>query len=196
MTAALRAGDPVIVNVALGDRGYDIVVGRGVMASLGARLAALRPGAGVAIVTDQTVAGHHLAGAAAALDAVGLRSSSVVIAPGEGSKSWRVLEEVCEALLKRRIERGDLVVALGGGVVGDVAGFAAAIVRRGIGVVQVPTTLLAQVDSAFGGKTGINSAYGKNLIGAFHQPILVVADTTVLDTLPVRTFRAGYAEVV
>jgi 3-dehydroquinate synthase len=196
MTAAVRAGDPVVVNVALGERGYDIVVGRGVMASLGARLAALRPGAGVAIVTDQTVAGHHLAGAAAALEAAGLRSSSVVIAPGEGSKSWRVLEEVCEALLKRRIERGDLVVALGGGVVGDLAGFAAAIVRRGIGVVQVPTTLLAQVDSAFGGKTGINSAYGKNLIGAFHQPILVVADTTLLDSLPVRTFRAGYAEVV
>lgn len=196
MTVPVRSGDPVVVNVALGARGYDIVVGRGLLASLGARIAALRPGAAVAIVTDRVVARHHLAAAEAALDAAGLRASSVVIAPGEGSKSWRVLEELCETLLRRHIERGDLVVALGGGVVGDLAGFAAAILRRGIDVVQVPTTLLAQVDSAFGGKTGINSAHGKNLIGIFHQPILVVADTTVLDTLPVRTFRAGYAEVV
>jgi len=196
VTVPVRAGDPVLVNVALGERGYNIVVGRGVLASLGVRIAALRPAARVAIVTDQTVAGHHLAAALAALETAGLSASSVVIAPGEASKSWRVLDEVCEALLKRRIERRDLVVALGGGVVGDLAGFAAAIVRRGIGIVQVPTTLLAQVDSAFGGKTGINSAHGKNLIGAFHQPILVVADTTVLDTLPARTFRAGYAEVV
>jgi 3-dehydroquinate synthase len=196
MTAPVRAGDPVVVNVALGSRGYDVVIGRGILASLGSRIAALRPGAAVAIVTDANVAGHHLGAAEAALAAAGLRVSAITIPPGEGSKSWRMIEQVCETLLARRVERGDLVVALGGGVVGDLAGFAAAIVRRGIGVVQVPTTLLAQVDSAFGGKTGINSAHGKNLIGAFHQPILVVADTTLLDTLPQRTFRAGYAEVV
>jgi 3-dehydroquinate synthase len=187
VTAPVRPGDPIVVNVALAERGYDIVIGRGVLASLGAA---------IALVTDRTVAGHHLAAAEDALRAAGLRTSSVVISPGESSKSWQVLEEVCETLVRHRIERRDLVVALGGGVVGDLAGFAAAIVRRGIGVVQVPTTLLAQVDSAFGGKTGINSANGKNMIGAFHQPILVVADTTVLDTLPPRIFRAGYAEVV
>jgi len=195
MTAPLRS-DPVIVNLPLGERGYDIVIGRGALAGLGHRIAALRPGAAAAIVTDQTVAAAHLGAAEASLQSAGLRASSVVIAPGEGSKSWRTLEQVCEALLARRLERRDLIVALGGGVVGDLAGFAAAIVRRGIGVVQVPTTLLAQVDSAMGGKTGINSAHGKNLIGAFHQPILVVADTMLLDTLPVRDFRAGYAEVV
>ena len=105
-----------------------------------------------------------------------------------------MLEHVCDALLAAKIERGDLVVALGGGVVGDLAGFAAAITRRGLGVVQVPTTLLAQVDSSVGGKTGINSAHGKNLIGAFHQPILVLADTALLDTLPPREFRAGYGK--
>jgi 3-dehydroquinate synthase len=196
VTVPVRAGDPVIVNVALGERGYDIVIGRGIIASLGARLKALRPGAAVTIVTDQTVANLHLGAAEGALHGAAVRASSVIIAPGEGSKSWRALEDLCETLLARRIERRDLVVALGGGVVGDLAGFAAAIVRRGIGVVQVPTNLLAQVDSAFGGKTGINSPHGKNLIGAFHQPLLVVAETQFLDTLPPRTFRAGYAEVV
>jgi 3-dehydroquinate synthase len=196
VTVPVRSGEPVVVNVALGPRGYDVVIGRGILGSLGSRIAALRPGAAVAIVTDATVARHHLGAAEGALAAAGLRVSSITIPAGESSKSWRAIEEVCETVLARRIERGDLIVALGGGVVGDLAGFAAAIVRRGIGVVQVPTTLLAQVDSAFGGKTGINSVHGKNLIGAFHQPILVVADTTVLDTLPPRTFRAGYAEVV
>ena len=115
--------------------------------------------------------------------------------PGESSKSFPVFERVCEALIEARIERGDLVVALGGGVVGDLAGFAAAVVRRGLDYVQVPTTLLAQVDSSVGGKTAIDSHHGKNLVGAFHQPLLVVADTALLDTLPVREFRAGYAEV-
>jgi 3-dehydroquinate synthase len=118
-----------------------------------------------------------------------------VVLAGEGSKTFPVFERVCEALIRERIERGDLVVALGGGVIGDLAGFAAAAVRRGLDFVQVPTTLLAQVDSSVGGKTGINSAQGKNLIGAFHQPILVVADTALLDTLPPRQFRSGYAEV-
>ena len=121
---------------------------------------------------------------------------TVSVPPGEGSKSFEVFERVCEELIDARIERGDLVVALGGGVVGDLAGFAAAAVRRGLDYVQVPTSLLAQVDSSVGGKTAINSRRGKNLIGAFHQPILVVADTALLDTLPPREFRAGYAEVV
>ncbi len=195
MTAPIRSADPIIVDVSLGTRGYDVAIGRGLMAELGTRIAALRPDVSAAIVTDETVAGHHLRAAEAALDARGVRAKPVIVAAGEGSKSWRALEGVCEALLAARIERGDLVIALGGGVIGDLAGFAAAIVRRGLDVVQVPTTLLAQVDSAVGGKTGINSGHGKNLIGAFHQPILVVADTALLDTLPARAFRAGYAEV-
>ena len=171
--------------------------GADLLASLGARVAALRPGAKAAIVTDENVARHHLAAAEAALrqcrhgDEPG-RS----LPPAKASKSFRVFEQVCEAIIAARIERGDLVVALGGGVVGDLAGFAAAAVRRGLDYVQVPTTLLAQVNSSVGGKTAINSAHGKNLIGAFHQPILVLADTAVLDTLPAREFRAGYAEIV
>jgi 3-dehydroquinate synthase len=195
MTAPLRT-DPTIVDVALGARSYDIVIGRGVIASLGARIAALRPGAKVAIVTDDNVARHHLGAAEAALSHAGVVHSRVRVPPGEASKSYRVFEQVCEALIASRIERGDLVVALGGGVIGDLAGFAAAVVRRGLDYVQVPTTLLAQVDSSVGGKTAIDSAHGKNLIGAFHQPILVLADTALLDTLPPREFRAGYAELV
>jgi 3-dehydroquinate synthase len=196
MTVPLRAGDPIVVNVGLGDRAYDIAIGRGQLSTLGARIAALRPGCKAAVVTDETVARHHLAAAQAALKAAGIESSSVAVPPGEGSKSFAMLERVCDALLAARIERGDLVVALGGGVVGDLAGFAAAVLRRGVDCVQVPTTLLAQVDSSVGGKTAINASHGKNLIGAFCQPILVVADTALLDTLPAREFRAGYAEVV
>jgi len=196
MTAPVRSGDPIIVNVPLGERGYDIAIGRGLLAELGRRVAALRPGAAAAIVSDETVAGRYLAQAEAALGAAGVRVSRIIVPAGEASKSWRVLESVCEQVLDARIERGDLLVALGGGVVGDLAGFAAAIVRRGLSVVQVPTTLLAQVDSSVGGKTGINSAHGKNQVGAFHQPVLVIADTALLDTLPMREFRAGYAEVV
>jgi 3-dehydroquinate synthase len=197
MTAPVRSGDPIIVNVPLGERAYDIAIGRGLIASLGERIAKLRPGAAVAIVSDEIVAARYLAKAEAALTAARIRSSRVIIVPaGEASKSWRELESVCEQLLDAKIERGDLVVALGGGVVGDLAGFAAASVRRGISVVQVPTTLLAQVDSSVGGKTGINSAHGKNQVGAFYQPVLVIADTALLDTLPARQFRAGYAEVV
>jgi 3-dehydroquinate synthase len=195
MTAPLRA-DPATVKVALGARSYDIAIGRSLIASLGARLKALRPGAKAAIVTDENVARYHLAAAEAALADVGIAASRIVIPAGEGSKSFRVFEQVCESLIAARIERGDVVIALGGGVIGDLAGFAAAAVRRGLDYVQVPTTLLAQVDSSVGGKTAINSAHGKNLIGAFHQPILVVADTATLDTLPPREFRAGYAEVV
>lgn len=196
MTKPLRATDPIVVNVALAGRAYDIVIGRGLLSSLGARIAALRPGAATLIVTDENVARLHLAAVQEALRTANVRSSEIVIAPGEQAKSWRVFETVCEGILAARLERGDLVIALGGGVVGDLAGFAAAVARRGLDYVQVPTTLLGQVDSSVGGKTAINSRHGKNLIGAFHQPILVVADTALLDTLPPREFRAGYAEVV
>ena len=195
MTAPLRP-DHATVRVALGERGYDIVIGRGLIASLGTRLSALRPGAKVAIVTDENVARVALDPVEAALAAGAIASSRVIVPAGEGAKSFRVFEQACEQVIAARIERGDLVLALGGGVIGDLAGFVASVVRRGLDYVQVPTTLLAQVDSSVGGKTAINSAHGKNLIGAFHQPVLVVADTATLDTLPAREFRAGYAEVV
>jgi 3-dehydroquinate synthase len=195
MTVPLKHTDPITVDVALGDRAYDIVIGRDALASLGKRIAALRPGARTAVVTDRNVASHWLAKTEASLSEAGIATSHVMVEEGEGSKSYAVLQQVSEALISARIERADLVVALGGGVVGDLAGFAAAILRRGVDFVQVPTSLLAQVDSSVGGKTGINSPQGKNLLGAFHQPVLVVADTAVLDTLSPRQFRAGYAEV-
>ncbi|UGY19133.1 3-dehydroquinate synthase [Bradyrhizobium septentrionale] len=195
MTAPLKHSASVTVDVALGDRAYDIVIGRDVLQSLGERVAALRPGVRTAIVTDRTVAKHWLEPAEASLKAAGVPTSRIVVEEGEGSKSYATLTQVSEALVAAKIERNDLVIALGGGVVGDLAGFAAAILRRGVDFVQVPTSLLAQVDSSVGGKTGINSPQGKNLIGAFHQPVLVIADTSVLDTLSPRQFRAGYAEV-
>jgi 3-dehydroquinate synthase len=194
MTATVRS-DPTLVEVSLGARSYEIVIGRGIIAALGTRIAALRPGAKVFIVTDDNVARYVLEGAAAALAAAGVAAHRAIVPAGEASKSFAVFEQVCEAIIAARMERGDLVVALGGGVIGDLAGFAAAVVRRGLDYVQVPTTLLAQVDSSVGGKTAIDSARGKNLVGAFHQPILVLADTALLDTLPDREFRAGYAEV-
>jgi 3-dehydroquinate synthase len=196
MTAPLKNIDPVIVDVALGERAYEIVIGRGVLASLGARVAALRPGARAAVVTDEYVATRWLRKAEASLLDAGVATSRIIVDEGEVSKSYEGLEYVCEELIGAKIERNDLVIALGGGVVGDLAGFAAAVLRRGVDFVQVPTSLLAQVDSSVGGKTGINSPLGKNLVGAFHQPLLVVADTAVLDTLSQRQFRAGYAEVV
>lgn len=195
MTAPLRSGDPIVVDVALAGRGYDIVIGRGLLAGLGARVAALRPGARVAIVSDEIVAKQHLAQAETSFAQAGIETSRIVIPAGEASKGYPMFERVCEDIIAARIERGDLVVALGGGVIGDLAGFAASAVRRGVDYVQVPTTLLSQVDSSVGGKTAINSRHGKNLVGAFHQPILVVADTALLDTLPPRIMRAGYAEV-
>src|SRR6201995_2253954 len=194
MTAPPQHKDNV-VDVALENRAYDIVIGRDVLASLGARVAALRPGVRTAIVTDKTVAKHWLEKTEASLASAGIPSSRVIVDEGEGSKTYDGLEKVSEALIAAKIERNDLVIALGGGVVGDLAGFAAAILRRGVDFVQVPTSLLAQVDSSVGGKTGINSPQGKNLLGAFHQPVLVIADTAVLDTLSRRQFRAGYAEV-
>ena len=195
MTAPLKQGEQILVEVALGERGCDIVIGRDVLQSLGARIAALRPGARTAIVTDRTVAKHWLEKTESSLAQAGIPAVRIVVEEGEGSKTYAGLQQVSEALIAARIERNDLVIALGGGVVGDLAGFAAAILRRGVDFVQVPTSLLAQVDSSVGGKTGINSPQGKNLLGAFHQPVLVIADTAVLDTLSPRQFRAGYAEV-
>ena len=186
---------PRTVRVELGQRAYDILIGPGLLAQAGARIAALRPGARVAIVTDRNVAEHHLGTVEASLAAAGIDHSAIVVEPGEATKSYAGLQQVTEGLIAARIERRDLVLALGGGVVGDLAGFAASVVRRGLDFVQAPTTLLSQVDSSVGGKTGINSPQGKNLIGAFHQPVLVLADTAALDTLPARELCAGYAEV-
>ena len=191
MTAPLKHSADITVDVALGDRAYDIVIGRGVLASLGARVAALRPGVRTAIVTDRTVAKHWLEQTERSLAEAGIPTSRVIVEEGEMSKTYAGLEKVSEALIAARIERNDLVIALGGGVVGDLAGFAAAILRRGVDFVQVPTSLLAQVDSSVGGKTGINSPQGKNLLGAFHQPVLVIADTSVLDTLSPRQFASS-----
>ena len=185
------------VRVELDARSYDVVIGRGLIACAGARLARVFPGVRFAIVTDANVAACHMPALEESLAAAGVACrGTVIVAAGEASKSMVQLERVCGELLAMGLERRDLVIALGGGVVGDLAGFAAAIVRRGVAFVQIPTSLLAQVDSSVGGKTGVNSAHGKNLVGAFHQPALVLADTAALDTLPERELRAGYAEVV
>ncbi len=194
--AAVREPDAVNrVPVALAERSYDILIGSGLIARAGETIAARFPGRAVAIVTDQTVGALHAPALEAGLAAAGIRHHRVTVPAGEATKRFAMLEEVVDQILGHRLERGDIVLALGGGVVGDLAGFAAAIVRRGMGFVQMPTSLLAQVDSSVGGKTGINSRHGKNLIGAFYQPGLVLADTDALDTLSTREFRAGYAEV-
>ncbi|MDF1608074.1 3-dehydroquinate synthase [Hoeflea sp. YIM 152468] len=184
-----------IVRVDLGARSYDIVIGPGLIAQAGAEIAARKPGVRCAVVTDSNVAAAHLDTLLESLAAGGIEAAPLVLEPGEKTKRFDQLIGVCDHVLGARLERGDLVLALGGGVIGDLSGFAAGIVRRGMGFVQLPTSLLAQVDSSVGGKTGINSAHGKNLIGVFHQPDLVLADTDVLDTLPIREFRAGYAEL-
>jgi len=184
------------VRVELGTRGYDIVIGAGLIAEAGRRLAPLLARPKVFVVSDETVAGHYLTPLTAALEAQGIGHEAIVLPPGEATKSFARFESLTERLLDLKIERSDHLVALGGGVIGDVAGFAAAVVRRGLPIVQIPTTLLAQVDSAVGGKTGINATQGKNLVGAFHQPSLVLADIAVLDTLPRRELLAGYAECV
>lgn len=196
--AALRdisSPGETVLSVPLGDRAYAIHIGRGIVARCAGAVAALSPGGRAALVADANVDALHGEAVAGPLERAGIGVARIRVPAGEGAKSWAGLVDLCEAILAARIERGDVVVALGGGVTGDLAGFAAAIVRRGMRFVQMPTTLLAQVDSSVGGKTGINSAHGKNLVGAFHQPSLVVADTALLDTLPVREMRAGYAEV-
>ena len=186
---------PITVSVDLGARSYDILIGRGLITQLGDELARRLPHTRTVIVTDETVARLHLAPLHAALRARGIDQTTVTVPAGEESKSFAVLTKVVDGILASRAERNDVVIAFGGGVVGDLAGFASAITRRGMRFIQVPTTLLAQVDSSVGGKTGINSPRGKNLVGAFHQPSLVVADTGLLDSLPPRVFNAGYAEV-
>ena len=194
---ALASGlSETIVQVALPGRSYAIVIGEGLVASTGQRIARALPGARCAVVSDENVAGLYLAPLQASLEQHGLFLGEAIVAPGEASKSFPVLADLAETLLTLGVERGDCVIAFGGGVVGDLAGFAASILRRGVRVVQVPTSLLAQVDSSVGGKTGIDTKQGKNLIGTFHQPSLVLADTSVLSTLSPREFRAGYAEVV
>lgn len=185
----------VTVHVPLGDRAYDVRIGAGLIGRAGAEIAPLLARPRVAIVTDETVARLHLPALEAALRAEGIDSVALSLPAGEGTKSWPHLTRCVEWLLEQQVERRDVVVALGGGVIGDLVGFAAAILRRGVRFVQLPTTLLSQVDSSVGGKTGINSPHGKNLIGAFHQPALVLADIAVLDTLSPRDFLAGYGEV-
>ena len=186
---------PTVVPVALGDRGYDILIGPGLIERAGEELARRFPGARYAIVTDENVAAHHLDRLVASMTDAGLGFTSVELTAGEGSKSFSVFESTVDCVLSARLERGDLLIALGGGVIGDLTGFVAGVVRRGMRFVQMPTSLLAQVDSSVGGKTGINTRHGKNLVGVFHQPSLVFADTAALDTLTPRDFRAGYAEV-
>lgn len=195
MNAPSSAHDSVTVPVSLGERSYDILIGKGLVDRAGAEVAKRLKGARVAIVTDENVAKAHLERLTASFNQAGIEATPVVVAPGEKSKSFATLETVTNAILAARLERGDALVAFGGGVVGDLSGFVAGIVRRGMNFVQMPTSLLAQVDSSVGGKTGINTAYGKNLVGVFYQPQLVLADTDVLDTLSPREFRAGYAEV-
>jgi len=184
------------VHVPLGDRAYDVRIGSGLLGRAGAEIAPLLARRRVTIITDATVAGLHLAQLEQGLLAEGIASAALVLPPGEGTKSWAHLAQVVEWLLVQKVERRDVVLALGGGVIGDLVGFACAILRRGVRFVQLPTSLLAQVDSSVGGKTGINTAQGKNLVGAFHQPSLVLADIDVLSSLPARDFLAGYGEVV
>ncbi len=183
------------VRVALGDRSYDILIGPGLIAAAGAEIGSRMKGRRVAVITDEHVAPIYLEPFLGSLSGSGIQAVSLVLPAGEKTKSFPHLMDVCDGVLGARIERNDAVVALGGGVIGDLTGFAAGIVRRGSRFIQVPTSLLAQVDSSVGGKTGINSRHGKNLIGVFHQPDLVLADTDVLDTLSPREFAAGYAEV-
>jgi 3-dehydroquinate synthase len=184
------------VHVAVAGRPYDVFIGEGLIDRAGELVRPLAKRGRVAVVMDETVGGLHGARLAAALAAAGVEAHPVVIAPGEAAKSFAGLQALCDALLALELERGDLIVAFGGGVVGDLAGFAAAIFKRGIDFVQIPTTLLAQVDSSVGGKTAIDTPRGKNLIGAFHQPRLVLADFGVLQTLPRRELLCGYAEVI
>lgn len=185
-----------VVHVDLGERAYDVVIEPGLLDHAGAAIAPLLPSRRVVVVTDAHMAATpHLARLDGSLAAAGLSSRTVTVPAGERSKGWEELERVCEAILAPGIDRRTTIVALGGGVVGDLAGFVAAILLRGLPFVQIPTTLLSQVDSSVGGKTGINARSGKNLVGAFLQPRIVLIDPTTLDTLPIRELRAGYAEV-
>ncbi len=185
-----------VVSVDLGERSYKVDIGPGLLAEAGQRIKHLLARPRVAVLTDERVADLHLSALETGLCAAGIKMSALVLPAGEATKNWAQLSRSVEWLLDEKVERNDVVIALGGGVIGDLAGFAAAILRRGVRFVQIPTSLLAQVDSSVGGKTGINAPHGKNLIGAFHQPSHVLADTDVLGTLTKRDFLAGYGEVV
>jgi 3-dehydroquinate synthase len=184
------------IGVAVGDRPYDVLIGRGLISETGARLAPRLERPFAPIVTDEIVASLWLEPLAASLAAAGIAAPTIVLPAGEQTKSFDGLAGLCDRLLNLEVERTDHVIALGGGVIGDLTGFAAAIIKRGVDFVQIPTTLLAQVDSSVGGKTAIDTPQGKNLVGAFHQPRLVLADLAALETLPRRELACGYAEVV
>lgn len=189
----------VTVPVQLGDRSYEIHVGQALIHKAGALIAAQLPAGsirGIPVVTDETVARLHYRKLASSLQAAGIVPREIVLPPGEGTKSFEHLEGLVDSLLSENVERSSLIVAFGGGVIGDLTGFAAGILKRGVDFVQIPTTLLAQVDSSVGGKTAINTRRGKNLAGVFHQPRMVIADTDILSTLPRRELLGGYAEVV
>jgi 3-dehydroquinate synthase len=183
------------IPVALGERSYEVVIESGLLDRAAEHLAPLARGRPLRVVTDFNVLEHETR-LSSSLRAAGLHTAMIALPPGEATKSWASLEHICNWLLDQGVERGDHVVALGGGVIGDLVGFACAVLKRGCGFVQIPTTLLAQVDSSVGGKTGINTVAGKNLVGAFKQPATVLIDPDVLGTLPARELRAGYAEVV
>ncbi|MBO9445307.1 3-dehydroquinate synthase [Ruegeria sp. R14_0] len=184
------------VHVELGDRSYDVEIGPDLLAQSGTLIAPLLHRPKVAVLTDENVGALHLEALRDGLAASGIEMTALALPAGEATKSWPHFERAVEWLLAEKVERRDVVIALGGGVIGDLAGFAAAVLRRGVRFVQIPTSLLAQVDSSVGGKTGINAPQGKNLIGAFHQPSLVLADTAVLGTMTQRDFLSGYGEVV
>ncbi len=185
-----------VVRVPLGERSYDVRIGRGLLARSGAEIAPFLSQPKVAVITDETVAALHLDALRDGLALAGITMTSLALPAGEATKSWQHFSTAVDWLLEQKIERGGIVIAFGGGVIGDLAGFAAAVLRRGVRFIQIPTSLLAQVDSSVGGKTGINSKHGKNLIGAFHQPTLVLADIDILGTLNIRDFLSGYGEVV
>jgi 3-dehydroquinate synthase len=185
-----------VVPVALGARSYEVRIGAGLIGRAGQEIAPILRRKRVAIVTDETVAPLHLATLETAFASEGIATVSLALPAGESTKGWPQFARCVEWLLEQKVERRDVVVAFGGGVIGDLVGFASAVLRRGVRFVQIPTTLLAQVDSSVGGKTGINTAQGKNLVGAFHQPSLVLADIGILESLPERDFLAGYGEVV
>jgi 3-dehydroquinate synthase len=187
-------GEPAVVGVSLGERSYDVLIGPDLLPRAAELIQARLGAPKCAIVTDGNVAKHHLRPLEQGLASLGRHTGTVVLPSGEETKSFAALANLCERLLELGLERGGLVAALGGGVIGDLAGLAASLVRRGVRLVQIPTTLLAQVDSSVGGKTGINTPQGKNLVGTFHQPSLVLADTALLATLPERELRAGYVE--
>lgn len=187
---------PLTVPVGLGARAYDIIIGSDLLAQAAQHIAPLLARPKLAIISDTHVAPLHLKTLTDSLDAAGIAHDSLIVPAGEASKNFTQLEALCDWLLDCKIERADCIIALGGGVIGDLTGFAASILRRGTRFIQIPTTLLAQVDSSIGGKTAVNSSRGKNLIGAFHQPDLVLADMDVLATLPPREIAAGYAEIV